>query len=402
MLKSALAGVGLAFAALAGEASAQQQRPPQGEPPFAVQEVALPPAEALRNTQLLNAALTGLPPQRPGVVDTYVLVASLWDDPVFEREAREAAAILGRHFDASDRTIILSAGTGPGSARTYPTSDPNSIQAALARIGQVADPREDLVVVFLTSHGAPNGMVAMQERQRLQGGIMPRHLRASLVAAGIARKVAIISACFSGNFILPMGDADTVVLTAAAADKTSFGCQPNREWTYFGDAFFNHAMRSGAPLLQGYDSALNIITGWEDKLISDYDALPASRRTLNNPRPEHSNPISHVGQNMTPLVEAAEAYGVAVGCAANLSFAYDRARTGRPLRGLTDAAAIQAAKGRAEARAQQLATQRGRAAIDATRVIATETTGIPAIFQAQADEITARAAACRETYGAAG
>jgi hypothetical protein len=31
-----------------------------------------------------------------------------------------------------------------------------------------------------------------------------------------------------------------VVLTAAAADKTSFGCEPSRDWTFFGDALFNH------------------------------------------------------------------------------------------------------------------------------------------------------------------
>jgi hypothetical protein len=406
MFKSGLAGfrrglMGLALmaAAGAGPAFAQQQDPFGGQ--FGVQEIALPPAEALKNAEMFAAELSSIPPQRPGVVDTYILVASLWNDPVFEKEAKEAAAILGRHFDATDRTIILSAGQGPGAARAYPTADPNNLQAALAKLGKVADPNEDLVVVFITSHGAPNGTVALQEKGRLGGGWTPLQFRSAIAAAGIKRKVAIISACFSGNFILPMGDADTAVLTAAAADKTSFGCQPNRDWTYFGDALFNHALRSGAPLLESYDTALNLIDSWENKLIDDWDRLPASQKTKNNPRPEHSNPLSHVGDNMDQLIAKAEGSGVAVACAANLSFALDRAKTGRPLKGAADVSALTAAKSKAEAKAQELAKPRNRTAQDVARVIAAEAASVTSIYSTQADAVSGRAAKCATSFGAA-
>ena len=54
-------------------------------------------------------------------------------------DAKEAAGILGRHFDATDRTILLSAGQGPGMARSYPTADPNNLQAALAKLASLLE-----------------------------------------------------------------------------------------------------------------------------------------------------------------------------------------------------------------------------------------------------------------------
>src|SRR5262245_58035436 len=81
---------------------------------FGAAEIAMTPPEAVKQVELISSALSSLPPQRPGVVDTYVLAASLWNDPVFENEAKEAAGILARRYDAADRTIVLSAGRGAG------------------------------------------------------------------------------------------------------------------------------------------------------------------------------------------------------------------------------------------------------------------------------------------------
>ena len=218
MLKG-LARVALLAMAVAGVANAQapQQRDPLNGL-FGAIEVAMSPAEAAADAMRIGDALAKLPAQRPGVVDTYILTASLWDEPVFENEAREAASILARRYDAAERTITLSAGRGPGAARTYPSATPNNFNAALGRIGKLADPNEDLVVVFFTSHGGPDGAVAMQEKGRLGGAIRALHLRTSLQQANIKSKLVIVSACYSGYFILPFSNDDTVVLTAAAAD----------------------------------------------------------------------------------------------------------------------------------------------------------------------------------------
>ena len=55
----------------------------------------------------LTRALAKLPPQRPGVVDTYVLSVSLWNEPVFENEAREAANVLARAARQEEHKVIV-------------------------------------------------------------------------------------------------------------------------------------------------------------------------------------------------------------------------------------------------------------------------------------------------------
>ncbi|MEZ5938346.1 MAG: C13 family peptidase [Hyphomonadaceae bacterium] len=360
-------GAGLCVAvALASPGVAQQADPFRGN--FGAIEAALPPAEAARQAELMAKSLEAIAPERKGVTDTYVLAASLWSDPVFEREASEGAKILARRFDAEDRTIILSAGTG-GVSRTYPVANPNNINAAIGKIGATINPDEDLVVVFITSHGSPDGSVAMQEFNRLGGALRPHHLRNALNAAGVKKRVVIVSACFSGHFILPFYDDNSLVLTAAAADRSSFGCTPENEWTYFGDALFNHALRSGEPLVQAFDTSLGLINKWEDKLVADYDAMPSAQKAK-SPRPVPSNPQKHVGEAVAPLVLRAQGYGLAVECAGTLSFALDRLRSNRPLKGETDAPKLEAARDSLQAQAMRLGEAVQRTPTEVAKAIA--------------------------------
>lgn len=370
---------------------------PQGGDPlrgqFGAIEIALSPAESARDITLMADALSKLPPQRPGVVDTYVLSASFWNDPVFEREATEAAGILGRRYDATDRTIVLSAGKGQNQPRAYPAADPNNFNAALAAIGRTIDPKEDLVVVFVTSHGGQDGAVAIQEAGRMGGALRAGHLRNSLAASGINTKLVIVSACFSGHFILPFTDANTVVLTAAAADKTSFGCEPSRDWTFFGDALFNHALRGGGSLVSGFDEALTLITKWETDLRNNWLAMTPAQRQR-QPEPVASNPQSSVGDDAASVIAKAESYGNAISCAGHLSFALDRNKTGRPLKGLTNAGAITSALNAATNRANAEGTARGRSTQDTAKAIAVVSTSALQLASTQTAEVTNHAAKC--------
>jgi len=387
-----IAGVALCLiAAGAGTAAAQQQ---QGPPPFGASEAALPPGEALKQVELMAQTLAQLQPQRPGVVDTYVLSASFYNDPVFESEAKEAAAVLARRFDAEGRTIILSTGRGANVPRTYPSATPNNFQAALGKIGATIDPNEDLVIVFTTSHGGQDGTVALMEANRMQGGLRPLSLRTALSQAGIRNKVIIVSACFSGHFILPFSsDPGALVLTAAAADKTSFGCEPSRDWTYFGDALFNHALRGGSSLLESYDDALSLIATWEKDLHVKWEALPASQKKPGT-EPLPSNPQSNVGDAVDSVVAKAEAYGLAINCAAQLSVAVDRAKTGRPFKGLSDWAALSTAQLAAQARAVAEGAKRQRSTSDVAKAVAATAAGVLQLYNAQPADVTSRTAKC--------
>jgi hypothetical protein len=270
-------------------AGAQPQRDPfNGQ--FGVVQLAAPPAEAARQATLMGEALAALPQQRPGELDVYMISASLWGDPVFEREASQAEEILRAHFGAGalGRSIILSAG-GQGERR-YPAATPDNISAAIGRVGSLIDANEDLVVLFLTSHGSPDGSMSIREHNRLGASFRPAHLRDLLAGAGIRNRVVIVSACFSGAFIAPLADENTIVLTAAAPDRSSFGCQPQREWTFFGDALFDENLRNGKPLLEAFEDAKRVIERWERE------------QNLSPP----SNPQRYIGSRAQELLRRAE------------------------------------------------------------------------------------------------
>ena len=391
MAKGLALGLALLGTTLASGEAAAQRDPLGGQ--FGVIEVALSPAEAARDVDLMAESLGKLAPQRPGVVDTYVLTASFWNEPVFENEASQAAAILASRYDAADRTVVLSAGRGARLQRAYPQASPNNFNAALGRIAKVMDPKEDLLVVFVTSHGGQDGAVALQEQGRVGGALRPLHLRTSLQQAGIQTKLVIISACFSGHFILPFSNPDTVVLTAAAADKTSFGCEPSRDWTFFGDALFNHAMRGGGGVIAAFEQARGIISGWEGDMHGTWQAKPQSLRAR-EPEPLASNPQVAIGDNAMSVIAKAESYGNAVACAAHLSFALDRAKTGRPLKGLADANTLTSALSSATTRATTQGETRGRSAQDTARAIAASSTKALQLYQGQQDYVTAHATSC--------
>jgi hypothetical protein len=95
--------------------------------------------------------------------------------------------------------------------------------------------------LILTSHGSRDGLAVVAGR--LAETLKPSHLSEMLGRTGVRNKVVIISACYSGVFIPRLADADTLVITAADANHPSFGCEDKANWTYFGDAFFNAALR---------------------------------------------------------------------------------------------------------------------------------------------------------------
>ena len=49
-----------------------------------------------------------------------------------------------------------------------------------------------------------------------------------------------------------LANPDTLVITAADADDPSFGCRDKAKWTYFGDAFFNVALRQAKSLKDAF------------------------------------------------------------------------------------------------------------------------------------------------------
>lgn len=101
-----------------------------------------------------------------------------------------------------------------------------------------------------TSHGSPDGLAI--KAGRLTQTLTPSRLAGILAKTGVRYKVIVISACYSGVFIPRLANPDVLVITAADADHPSFGCQHKAKWTYFGDAFFNLALRRAVSLKDAF------------------------------------------------------------------------------------------------------------------------------------------------------
>lgn len=208
----------------------------------------------------LDAALAGLQPQQPGTPDAYVVTIALDSDPVFAREAREAARVLSARYGAKGRTLTLA---GPDGVRDdAPHGSISALVLALSHIGSVMDGAEDVLVLYTTSHGLDLGL-AYHYGDSGYGILSPARLKAALEEAGIRRRVLILSACYSGVFVPVLASPDTAILTAAASTRTSFGCAAENDWTFFGDALINRAMRQPVGLEDAAKVAGRSVAEWE-------------------------------------------------------------------------------------------------------------------------------------------
>ncbi len=220
-----------------------------------------PPEQALAEHRRLDRALAALQPQRPGVVDAYVVAVGLDSDAVFGREAREAGRVLTRRYRAAGRSVTL-AGTDGTADSALPMGSPPNLSAVLARVAELMDKEEDVLILYTTSHGAPFGIVYNDGDQGF-GAISPVRLWTQLNRLGIGNRMLLISACYAGVFVPLLKSDTTAIVTAASADRTSFGCQADMDWTFFGDALVNHALRKPQPLAAAAEEAKRLINGWE-------------------------------------------------------------------------------------------------------------------------------------------
>ena len=186
------------------------------------------PADAQR--ALLKSAVGRLAPQRKGVTDLYTIGVAGWaDEDVFIKELDGALASLTKVLPIDDRVVRLV--NRPDTMKTLPLATRDNIAAAMRAVGEVMDKAEDVLILFMTSHGTRGGFVLQLPGQR-PVEFAPRELAKILDSAGIQNRMVIVSACYSGTFVPPLANDNTIVITAADARNPSFGCAPGREWTY--------------------------------------------------------------------------------------------------------------------------------------------------------------------------
>jgi Peptidase C13 family len=218
----------------------------------------LTPAALDAQMGTLPQALDALGAQRPGVVDVYALTyAPYAGEDVFLRESRMVAGVIEERFDARGRTLQLI--NHKSTVETQPWATPANLARAINEIGARMDRDEDILFIHLTSHGAKSGRLSVEFWPLQIEAMTPEALKAALDSAGIRHRVISVSACYSGSWLAPLADEQTLVMTAADADHTSYGCGRGSKLTYFGRAMFDEALRGTRSFESAHASARKVI-----------------------------------------------------------------------------------------------------------------------------------------------
>ncbi|RZU48279.1 peptidase C13-like protein [Fluviicoccus keumensis] len=208
---------------------------------------------------LLNRALARVEPGTPGKVDWYFLgIGGAAYQNVFRRETESVQSLFDTRFDTQGHSLVLI--NDDDTALTQPIATRTSIARALETLGKRMNPDEDVLFLFMTSHGSRDGLFELSHQPLQLQGITPVWLRTALDKAGIRWRVIVLSSCYSGAFIPALKTPGSLVITAAAADKTSFGCSDDADFTYFGRAFFDESLRQDHSLLEAFASAKKSIS----------------------------------------------------------------------------------------------------------------------------------------------
>jgi Peptidase C13 family len=193
-----------------------------------------------RLDEALDAVVPAVP-TGPGASSVFFVgFAGVASQKVFAEEIKLAAHVVAARFDSGSRQLLLI--NDHRDTDSYPLATVSGLRYGLGELAKKMDPERDILFLALSSHGSDEPLLSVAN------GILPLqqvtgdNLAAALHDSGIKWRIIVISACHAGAFIAPLKDPYTVLITAAAADKTSFGCADDRDLTYFGEAFYRDAL----------------------------------------------------------------------------------------------------------------------------------------------------------------
>lgn len=223
-----------------------------------------------RQGELIERALSEIIPGRPGVREHYFVgFAPDASQDVFLRELRYVKQLFDERFRTAGRSVALA--SSHDALEELPIASVTNLDRVLRRVGAAMNADEDVLVLFVTAHGSLEQRLSAWQPPLELTPLTPTALARMLQDAGIKWRVLVVSACYSGGFIEPLRDDNSIVITASAADRASFGCEGGREFTYFGQAYFRDALAKTRSFTEAFDRARQLVAEQEAA-----EGLPAS------------------------------------------------------------------------------------------------------------------------------
>lgn len=249
---------------------------------------------------LLEKQLAALEPRRKGKRNYFIVTYGSDDaQDVFMKEALFARSTLEKKLDAAGHVLTLinnpamlndfplasvngvkrmfqyllakheaqvekkDAAKAPEKTR-YPLATVTNLYQAVKALGSKADPLQDVLVLYLTSHGGRDSTISVQLSGVPLRQLTAEQLKHIVTDSGFKWKILVISACFSGSFVDSLKDDNTLIITSSREDRVSYGCGKDDRLTYFGRAFLEEALPQASSFITAYEMARESIEHRED------------------------------------------------------------------------------------------------------------------------------------------
>ena len=220
----------------------------------------------------LAGALEGLAPGDPNRVDMYLLTfAGDGTQEVFRRETEFVRQQFDHLFATRGRSLSLT--NSRQTIGEQPIASVTSLERALKAIAGRMDRDQDILFLYLTSHGSAEHQLSLTQPHHDLPDLAADRLAELLRSSGIRWRVVVVSACYSGGFIPALADSGTLVITAARHDRRSFGCADENDFTYFGRAFFHDALPDSPSFEEAFRKAERLIRERELALLGAHREL---------------------------------------------------------------------------------------------------------------------------------
>lgn len=206
---------------------------------------------------LLAETLAAVSPRQADRINVFGLVYAPYAQSVFVRESAMVAGVLQERFGAQGHVVQLVNHPSVTDSMVWATNQ--NLHASLRALARQMDRENDVLVVYLSSHGGSDFKLATQHWPLEVAELTPQMLRSMLDEVGVRNRVIAVSACFSGGWIEPLSSDSTLVMTAADATHTSYGCGSKSELTFFGRALFAEQLRQTYSFEEAFAAAGPVI-----------------------------------------------------------------------------------------------------------------------------------------------
>lgn len=214
--------------------------------------------------QRMDDAIKRLRPRSADRTNLYLIgFAGDGDENVFRNEAEFVDRQFSERFGATGHTLLLI--NNPATVAQRPLANLSNLQTAVAAVTARMDTDQDILLLFLTSHGSREHELYVGLDPLSLDQIGPDDLAALFADAHVRYKVIVISACYSGGFIDALKDDTTMVITAARTDRASFGCGTKSDITDFGRALFVEGLNHADSFPAAFAEAVRLIDAWETR-----------------------------------------------------------------------------------------------------------------------------------------